>query len=74
VGTDVNSSARGKGLMCRLLLCAFLPSIEVLTDICRSTMCSISVGHVKQLIPQVGEKKTMLTIDLAKTGKTLSHK
>lgn len=52
--------------MCRHLLHIFLSSIEILTDVSRSTMCSISVGCVKQVILQVGGKQNMLTIDLPK--------
>lgn len=57
---------RGKGLTRRVLLGIFLSSIEILTDVSRSTMCSISVGRVKQVILQVGGKQKMLTIDLPK--------
>lgn len=56
--------------MCRLLLHKFLSSVEILSDISRSAMCIISVGHVKQVIPnpQLGDKNHVDYIDLDKTG------
>lgn len=55
---------------CADLLHKFLSSVEILTDISRCTMCIISVGHVKQVIPnpEVGDKNRVYYIDLAKTG------